>query len=445
MINTVLQDWVSLFDKNKESFFLSNEKLSWTYGDLLFAIQKCDDEIKDLEPGVCLIESDYSLNSVAWLIAGLSYNWTVVPVVSNNNEIINTRIEISKATHKVSENSDWHLRPITNPNQSNNSENRNEEFGPSIVLFSSGSTGKPKAMCKEFDIKLKQSDITNKKPLTMGLLLLFDHIGGLNTLLSGLKKAVHLVAPLERNPRIMAELIEKHSVRVLPCSPTFLNMMYLDGIFEEFNFSSLRLVTYGTERMPEGLLSRLSKHLPKTKFLQTFGTSETGIVKTKSLSSSSTFLTIDDPSVDWKVVNNELWLKTKTQISGYMNVSEQAISDGWFKTGDLVEMQDTTYFKIIGRKKEVINVGGEKVLPAEIEDLLMTLEQVVDCTAFSLPNGITGQAVGVRVVPKTGVDLKTLKKEIRSISRKHLESYKMPVKIMFKPDLQHTDRFKKER
>ena len=68
----------------------------------------------------------------------------------------------------------------------------------------------------------------------------------------------------------MAKLIHNHQVKILPCSPTFLNMMYLDGVFEEFDFKSLRLVTYGTERMPEELLTRLSKELPRVKFLQTF-------------------------------------------------------------------------------------------------------------------------------------------------------------------------------
>ena len=443
MTNLVLDAWVNLLYKNKESSFLSNENISWTYSELLIAINECSIELEGLKPGICLIESDYTLRGVAWLIAGLCYDWTMVPVVSKNQEIINTRIKISNATHRVSEYSDWQLRSIAEQYQV--SERENAESRSGIILFSSGSTGAPKAMCKEFDIDLTESDVGMKKPINMGLLLLFDHIGGLNTLISGMKKAAHLVAPVERNPRTMAELIEKHSVRVLPCSPTFLNMMYLDGIFEDFNFRSLRLVTYGTERMPEGLLRRLSGYLPRTKFLQTFGTSETGIVKTKSLSSSSTFLTIDDPSVEWKVVDHELWIKTKTQISGYMNVDEEAISDGWFKTGDLIEMRDDTYFKIIGRKKEIINVGGEKVLPAEIEDLLMTLEQVIDCTAFSVPNGITGQSVGVKVVPERGTDLKALKKKIRLVSRIHLESFKVPAKIIFESDLKFTDRFKKMR
>ena len=51
-----------------------------------------------------------------------------------------------------------------------------------------------------------------------------------------------------------------------------------------------------------------------------------------------------------------------------------AISEGWFKTGDLVEKHDESFFRIIGRKKEVINVGGEKVLPGEVEDLVMTIK-----------------------------------------------------------------------
>ena len=443
MTNLVLDAWVNLLDKNKESPFLSNERTSWTYADLLIAMQECSAQLDGLKPSICIVESDYTLKGIAWLISGLSSGWTMVPVVSKNEEIINTRIKISSATHRVSEHLDWQLRSITG--RADVSEYDNVDSQSGVILFSSGSTGAPKAMCKDFDITLTESDITKKKPINMGLLLLFDHIGGLNTLISGMKKAAHLVAPIERNPRTMAELIVKYSVRVLPCSPTFLNMMYLDGIFEDFDFKSLRLITYGTERMPDGLLSRLTGYLPRTKFLQTFGTSETGIVKTKSLSSSSTFLTIDDPSVDWKVVDNELWLKTKSQISSYMNVDEQAISDGWFKTGDLIEMRDDVYFKIIGRKKEVINVGGEKVLPAEIEDILMTLGQIIDCTAFSVPNGITGQAVGVKVVPERDADLKALKKEIRLICRMHLENFKVPVKILFESELKHTDRFKKER
>lgn len=434
--------WIEFFEENGDDLFLSNENGSWTYSELAKSAQRFRTAFDDLDVGTCLIEGDYSLNSIACLMVALTYDWNVVPVTSDNDQIVSSRSRISGATHRVSEKTGWKLESIIGESSSNQVSGPE---GAGVILFSSGTTGEPKAMLKPLDIDLSISLNKKNKPVTMALLLLFDHIGGLNTLLSGLKKSAHLVAPLERTPNVLSELIQTHAVKVLPCSPTFLNMMYMERVFEDFNLTSLRLVTYGTERMPEDLLRRLSIQLPRTKFLQTFGTSETGIVQTKSLSSSSTVMTIDDPAVEWKIVEKELWLRTSGQIMEYLNTDQQVTHDGWFKTGDLVEMHDERYFKIVGRKTEMINVGGEKVLPAEIEDLLMTIPVVIDCTAYAVPNSITGQSVGVRVVPEQGSDTKVLKKLVRELCRSNLERYKIPSKVIFDSGLKHTDRFKKER
>jgi acyl-CoA synthetase (AMP-forming)/AMP-acid ligase II len=442
MTNQSIGQWISKCDLKQELLFLSNEHESWSYSQLADALRWCDLIVKDLEPSTCIIEGDYSLYSVAWLLTGLSYGWRMVPVVSKKITVIDIRSDISDSSYRVSSKTNWKLESLPSKTSSV-LRPKIKESG--VILFSSGSTGEPKAMCKNMDTMLEDLLKQKPRPITMGLLLLFDHIGGLNTLFSGLKKFSHLVAPAERSPRIMAKLIQSHSVRVLPCSPTFLNMMYLDNIFEEFNLKSLRMITYGTERMPEELLNRLVLKLPKVKFIQTFGTSETGIVQTKSLSSSSTFFTIDDPSIEWKIVDKELWIKSKSQISSYLNTSEEAIEEGWFKTGDLIEHGSDKYFRIIGRKKEVINVGGEKVMPGEIEDYIMSIDCVTDCTAFSVPNAITGQAVGVRVVVAEDIDLKVLKKNIRQLCKLRMERFKIPAKIIFDFDLKPTDRFKKER
>ncbi len=438
MTNKIINEWIDVCESRGKSLWLSNEYNSWTYGELSESLRKYKSQIEELSPDICILEGDYSLQSVSFLITCLCFGWQIVPVVSKNENVIKTREEISEANYRFSEDTNWNILII------NDLKNKTQIENSGVILFSSGSTGIPKAMCKDMQNMLLNISFGGRQ-VCMGLLLLFDHIGGLNTLFSGMKKGAHLVAPLERSPRKMAELIQAYSVRVLPCSPTFLNMMYLDGVFDDYNFKSLRLVTYGTERMPEDLLIRLSEKLPRVKFLQTFGTSETGIVQTKSLSSSSTFLTIDDPNVDWKIKDNELWLKSSDQIKGYINTKETAINDGWFKTGDLVEMKDENYFRIIGRKNEIINVGGEKVLPSEIEDFVMSIGDVVDCTAFSVPNKITGQAVGIRVVCKNESNQKNIKKNIRSKSREKLENFKTPVKIIFDKELIHTERFKKER
>ena len=441
MINTTINQWIKTFDARNDLPFLSNEFESWTYSDLAKALRECEIKIKKLEPATCLIEGDYSCQSIAWLIAGLSFGWRMVPVVSKIRSVIAIRKNISNPEYMVSANTNWLIS--TNPDFFSDDIDSGC-FEPGVILFSSGSTGEPKAMCKSMNNTLKALDNQNAKHFTMGLLLLFDHIGGLNTLFLGLRKSAHLVAPTERSPRIMASLIERNNIKVLPCSPTFLNMMYLDEVFDHYDFQSLKLVTYGTERMSEELLKRLSAKLPRVKFLQTFGTSETGIVQTKSLSSSSVFFTIADPNVEWKIVNQELWIKTVNQISGYLNNSEVAIDEGWFKTGDLVKNGSKGYFKIIGRKKEIINVGGEKVMPSEIEEHIMSIDQVIDCTAFPVPNGITGQAVGARIVVEKNNDLKSLKKYIRQYCKLKLEPFKVPAKITFDFDLKYTDRFKKE-
>ena len=190
--------WMALLEKNQDSLFLSNEESSWTYRELKDAVKECDLELELLPPSVCLIEGDYSLKAIAWLLAGLSRGWTMVPVVSLNEDIVRARTRISGARYRVSALSEWHLVATESTGEGFTNESINEQGG--VLLFSSGSTGEPKAMLKELNLHLSERDIAKRSPINMGLLLLFDHIGGLNTLISGLKRAVHLVCADKSEP-----------------------------------------------------------------------------------------------------------------------------------------------------------------------------------------------------------------------------------------------------
>ncbi|MDF4532314.1 AMP-binding protein, partial [Vibrio parahaemolyticus] len=119
--------------------------------------------------------------------------------------------------------------------------------------------------------------------------------------------------------------------------------------------------------------------------------------------------------------------------------------DGWFQTGDLVEQSEDGYLKIIGRVKEVINVGGEKVLPSEVESVLLDIDDVEDCVVYADASAITGQTVVASVTPRLNVDLKELKKRIRKHCRDRLDSYKVPTKVIFSEDTGVSERFKKVR
>jgi acyl-CoA synthetase (AMP-forming)/AMP-acid ligase II len=396
---------------------------------------------------VVALLSDYSFSAIALFLALYEFRTVVVPITSTVRIEIEERLGLlcidriirdPSANAPVEAGGGAELHEILRRLQ--------EARRSGLVLFSSGSTGKPKAMVHDLDRLVDSYSARKSRDLTMMVVLMFDHIGGLNTLLTALASGATLVIPESRDPERVAELVARHRVAILPASPTFLNLLLLSGAPERFDLSSLKFITYGTEPMPESLLGRLRLAFPRTRFLQTFGTSETGISQTTSLSSSSTLLRLDDPNIEHRVVNGELWLRSRTQILGYLNHSmESFTTDGWFKTGDLVETAENGYLRIRGRVKEIINVGGQKVLPAEIESVLLEMPEIEDCVVFGELNPITGQVVCAKVILKHGISSGPIRQAVRTFCRGRLDSYKIPVKVAVSDVPLFGARFKKQR
>lgn len=315
-----------------------------------------------------------------------------------------------------------------------------------LILFSSGTTGRPKAMLHDLD-RLTDSYIAGDprtKSVRLLLFLMFDHIGGINTIFSSLAQGTTLVLPAARTPDGVAAAIAAHRVGVLPASPTFLNLMLMSGVAARHDLSCLRMITYGTEPMPDGLLALLRARLPRARLLQTFGTSETGIVSTVSKASDSLLMRFDDDAVEHRVVDGELWLRSRRRILGYLNHSMDAFTDdGWFRTGDLVEEAGDGFLKVKGRAKEIINVGGEKVFPAEVEGVLMASGLVADCKVFGQPNAITGQSVWAEIVPAGNDGGADLVKAVKAHARGRLDAFKVPVRVKVVADIPYSARFKK--
>ena len=347
--------------------------------------------------------------------------------ISNPDYIIDSaEIEIKPFKKKVGKSNDYYLNLFNN-----------DKSG--LVLFSSGSTGFPKAMVHDLTYCL----YLNVKPknLTFLVFLMFDHIGGLNAA----KYYINGFNDGYSEARNNRSYYPKYKVNILPASPTFLNLMNIASVFDKYDLSSLKLITYGTEPMPKSLLDILKTKTPKTRLIQTFGTSETGIMKTKSKSSSSLLIKFDDDNQEVKIIDGELWIKSKTRVLGYINHNNDSFTDdGWFRTGDLVEDKGDGYYKIVGRKSKVINVGGEKVLPIEVESIILELSFVQDCTVFAKDNPITGQVVAASVVLSVDdKDVKQLKKDIKIHCRRNLERFKVPTQIIIKDKIDHSIRFKK--
>jgi len=394
-----------------------------------------------------LIHSDYTFKSISLLICLSDLNINIIPLVKTTDTEYQEKVQAVEPNWILSFDGNNNLeldQPNTSLLDDNDSFNQVTSKGDTgIVLFSSGTTGKPKVMIQNFTDLIKSIAVPRRqKSLRFIILLMFDHIGGLNTLLNCLISGTPFVIPVDRNPSTIISLIDTHGVNILPTTPTFLNLMLMDESFSSSKFNSVKLITYGTERMSESLLSKINTFLPKVKLLQTFGTSETGILKTQSKSSTSLFFKIVDDEKEYKIIDGELYLRSKTQVKGYVNhKNDNFKDDGWYATGDLVETDDEGYIKIIGRKNNVINVGGLKVLPKEIEDVINEVEGVDESTIFGEQNNLVGNIV-CAIIYTSIEDTKQLKKDIKSVCRNTLDKYKVPVKFYFKK-LKITNRGKK--
>lgn len=430
--------------------FLASEEGTATYTALHEQIEACTDELQQagVRPGdVVALVGDYSLHGIAALLALFRIKAIVAPIALSSVDEIDLRLEAAHA--------DWRLdagKPLERvPIQSAQAphpyvEQLTAEKHAGLILFSSGSTGRPKAMIHDADRLVNAYEKKRTRQHRILIFLLFDHIGGFNTLLNALSTGALIVVPHSRDATVVARAIAEHKVNLLPTSPTFLNMLLMSGAPADYDLSSLRFVTYGTEPMPESLLNRIKRALPKVALLQTFGTSETGISQTVSRSSDSTLIKFEDPNAEYKIADGELWIRSKNQVLGYLNHSmERFTCDGWFRTGDLVEEADNGFIRIIGRREDLINVGGEKVTPSEVESHLLEIPEIIDCMVYGEDNAITGQIVAAKVVLGNNEDPKQVKRRIKKHCRAKLAAYKVPARITFCDKTAFNARFKKMR
>jgi len=268
-----------------------------------------------------------------------------------------------------------------------------------LILFSTGTTGRPNAILHDLTSFLKKFETPRPALRTMNFLL-FDHIGGINTLLHTLFNKGVVVTPESRTVDSVLDTCRKHSVEVLPTTPTFLRMMLMSGAVPSKVPECLKVITYGTERMDQPTLDELCSLLPKVDFRQTFGMSELGIVRVKSESRESLFMKIGGEGVETRVVDNVLQIRSQSRMLGYLNAPSPFDSEGWYDTKDVVETKDG-YYKVVGRISDVINVGGLKFMSSEIERVALTFPGVSLVKATPKKNPITGQHVELLVQPSS--------------------------------------------
>jgi acyl-CoA synthetase (AMP-forming)/AMP-acid ligase II len=169
-------------------------------------------------------------------------------------------------------------------------------------------------------------------------------------------------------------------------------------------------------------------------------------MSSKSKDNESLWVKIGGNGYETRVVDGLLEIKSDSAMIGYLNAESPYTEDGWFRTGDAVEV-DGEYFKILGRKSELINVGGEKVYPQEVENLILSIDHVLDVQVYGEKHPFTGNIVCAKILLNNleTIEPMTFKNLVKKICREKLESYKVPVKITLTTEVLISARFKKQR
>jgi len=400
----------------------------------------------DIAPSaVTVIEADFSPNSVALFLTLVEHGCILVPLTSSVESQKPDFIAMAQGevSFVINDDDSVDVKKLPFSAEHDLYQILKKRRHPGLVLFSSGSTGKSKAALHDF-VNLLDKFRVPRHGLRTITFLLYDHIGGVNTLLYTLSNAGCVISVFDRSPEGVFRAIERHRVELLPTSPTFINMIILSEVYQKYDSSSLKTITYGTEPMPESTLKRIHRIFPDVRLQQTYGLSELGILRSKSKDPDSLWVRVGGEGYETKIVDGILWIRAKSAMLGYLNAPTPFDEDGWFNTGDVVE-QEGEYLRILGRESEIINVGGEKVYPIEVESVIQTMEGVDDVSVSGEPNPIVGQIVKARIKLNTDESLSEYRKRMRAFCRDKLANFKVPQKVEIVATDMHGQRFKKMR
>ncbi len=258
------------------------------------------------------------------------------------------------------------------------------------------------------------------------------------------------------NPLDLLKSINEYNASTLAAVPPTLAKL-LKNFRNDFveNCKRLRLIITNSTAVNEQTVKEILRLFPLTKFATYYGLTEASrstfmIFNGKSGKENS--VGIPAPGVEIKVVGDdgkeakegEICIRGKNVIERYWNNirDKDKFEEGWLKTGDVGRFDEEGYLYLLGRKDNLINVGGEKVMPDEIEKIVKSISGIVDAVAVGVDDELFGKIVKMFVITD---DPKLDSLTIMNYCIKNLERYKVPTKIEFVKNLPKTEYGKVQR
>ena len=325
------------------------------------------------------------------------------------------------------------------------------------IIFTSGSTGKPKGvMISHHNIISNTNSIIEYLKLTskdiMEVVLPFYYCHGLSLLHTHLKVGGSIV--LNNNFMFLGTVI--NDLKHYNCTgfagvPShFQILLKKSQSFKNEMLPSLRYVTQAGGKLHSVFIDEFTTAFPSKKFYIMYGQTEATarlsylppeFIKTKTDSIGKAI-----PNVELKIVNEkgeitktneegELLARGENIMLGYYKdetATNLTIENGWLHTGDLAKTDKDGFIYIVARKKEILKVRGKRVSPKEIEEVILSVPEVIDCTISGFDDNLLGEAIQATITLNTLHNKDQIKENILQKCAKHLAAHKIPQKFVFK-------------
>jgi acyl-CoA synthetase (AMP-forming)/AMP-acid ligase II len=334
-----------------------------------------------------------------------------------------------------------------------------------MLMYTAGTTGRPKGVPLRHsafvsyvleNVEPASPDIEERNLLTVPLY----HVAGIQAMLAAVYGGRTLVMMRQFEVTEWLETIQKEKATRAMLVPTMLKRVIDDPGFSLYDLSSLKVVTYGAAPMPFEVINKAIKTMPRVKFINAFGQTETASTitslgpedhniegteeekqkKLKRLSSIGRPL----PDVEVKIVDEEgkalpplgvgeILARGPRIMTGYwrdeQKTSQVMTQDGWLRTGDMGWMDEEGYIYLAGRGDDMIIRGGENISPEEVENVLHSHPKVEEAAVIGVPDPEWGQEPKAVVVPKKGEVV--TQEEIIEYCRLKLSGFKRPRSVIF--------------
>ncbi len=315
--------------------------------------------------------------------------------------------------------------------------------GAALIVFTSGSTGQPKGvvvghegLAWKLDALARLRAFTRDDVVAVPLQLTF--IFGIWVALLTLRAGARLLLA----PKLAQAEGGLDAVTILGAVPTLLRTL---SAMPSFALPRLRAVLTGGEPFPPALAERVARLFPGARVIDLFGLTETGSCDFCATSDDGVAArgTIGRPTegVAFRIGASpaaalpdgagELQILTPARMLGYLDdpaLTAQAFEDGYFKTGDLALLRDDGFVQLVGRSKDIISRGGNKIGPLEIENQFTRHEGVVAALAFGMPDDRLGETLHLMVVRRRP---ELTESELRAWARERIDRFKVPDEIHF--------------